>query len=289
MNKEKIINKVKVAVCQFDVKILDKDNNLKKMEKLINEAKNKNNVDLVVFPEASITGYCFKSVDEILNGAISNDSPEVKYLSKLAGDLNISIIFGAIEIDEGKIYNTAFLVEPNSMIYKYHKAHLPFMGADKFVERGNELEVFETRFGKIGLIICYDLRFPETARVLSLKGARLIIQPTNLSLGGESHMDYFGRARACENRVYLISCNRCGLERGFKFFGRSQIIDYAGKILAEATNSQEIIYSELDLSLAEEKNIIVIPNDYETHLFEDRNPEIYKAIAYKTNEKGFAK
>lgn len=289
MSKNKYLNEIVVAAAQFDVKIFDKKYNFNMMEKMVRETVEKYSADLVVFPEASAAGYCFHDRTEAEKSAIEENGKEMQQLKKISEELNVSIVFGATEKMEDKLYNSAFFIEPDGKVIKYHKTHLPFLGLDKFVEAGNELAVFETRFGKVGMIICYDLRFPEPCRELSLKGARLIIGPTNLPVGGESHLDYFTRARACENRIFLISCNRCGDERGFHFIGRAQIVDYTGKILCQAKEESEIIHAKINLALAEEKNIIVVPNDYETHIFEDRNPSIYGSITAEINADGSLK
>lgn len=256
-NNKDILNEIVAAAAQFDPKIFDKEYNFDTMERLVREAVNTYHTDLVVFPEACAAGYCFTSREEAERSAIKGNGKEIYRMKRLCAELNVSIVFGTTEECEGQLFNTAFFLEPDGTVYKYHKSHLPFLGLDKFVEAGDELAVFDTRFGKVGMIICYDLRFPEPCRELALKGARLIIGPTNLPVGGESHLDYFTRARACENRIFLISCDRCGEERGFHFIGRTQITDFTGKILCEAGVSEEIIYAKINLALAEQKNIIV--------------------------------
>lgn len=287
MDKPIISNPI-VASAQFDVKIFDLDGNVATMMQLAREAVDTHGADIVVFPEAALTGYCFATKEECLQAAVSPDDPAILRLANLCSDLNVSIAFGVVEKDANNVVrNAAYFLEPDGTRYVYYKCHLPYLGLDKHTEAGNSFPVFDTRFGKIGLIICYDLRFPEAARVLALQGARLIIQPTNLPYGGESHMDFFGRSRSCENRVHLVSCNRCGEERGFRFFGRSQVVDYTGKVLVEAGDAPGIVAAQLDLSLCDQKDIIVIPNDYETRIFKDRIPQSYGAITSKVNSEGY--
>lgn len=284
---KKIQNNISVALGQLDIKIFDKEYNIDKIESMVREAHKAKKIDLMVFPEAAVSGYCFISLEESKKAAIRQDGPEIKRIQKLCSELNVSLAFGAVEEENGDIFNTCFFLEPDGTIFKYHKSHLPFLGLDKFVKRGDGYRSINTRFGPVGIIICYDLRFPEPARVLALQGARLIIQPTNLPVGGEAHMDYFGRARATENRVHLLSCNRCGDERGSHFFGRSQVVDYTGRVLSEAGEDESIVYANLDLALSEKKNIIVIPSEYETHIFEDRSPELYSCITDPVDERGY--
>ena len=277
------------AAAQFDIHLLDPAYNIDTICRLAREAHQELHADLVVFPEAAVAGYCFSSVAEVAQAAIRSDGPEIQRLKELAHQLQLSLVFGTVEQDGGPFYNTAFFLEPDGTLHRYRKVHLPLLGLDKYVTGGNEFAVSDTRFGKVGLIICYDLRFPEPFRQLALQGARLIIQPTNLPVGGESHLDFLGRARACENRVYLISCNRCGEERGFRFIGRSQIVDLGGQVLCEAGSGEQTICASLDLSRSEQKDIIVIPNEYETHIFSDRRPELYTCLTQPTDQWGFVK
>ncbi len=274
MNKRKVM----VASAQFDIKIFDKDYNLKKIEQLFRNAVEEKGAELVVFPEASVSGYCFNNIEECYKAGIKKDGDELKCLKELSAKYQASMVVGAVEIEGEDIYNTAFFIEPTGTVYSYRKTHLPYLGLDRFAKRGEKIEAFDSGMGKMGMIICYDLRFPEPMRKLALQGAELVIQPTNLPLGGEAHCDFLSRARACENHVMLISCNRCGEERGVKFFGRSQIVDISGKLLAEAGEDEQIIAAEINLDLSNEKDIIVEKDSYELHLFSDRRTDIYENL-----------
>jgi predicted amidohydrolase len=163
---------------------------------------------------------------------------------------------------------------------KYRKTHLPHLGVDRFVAPGDApLDVYDTAIGRIGLNICFDVRFPEPARVLALNGADLIALPTNWPEGAESAPDYLVNARAIENRVTYVAVDREGAERGFRFIGRSKIVDYRGQTLAEASPDREaIIYDTLDLELARDKHVVVTPGEYELPLFTGRRPELYAAL-----------
>lgn len=283
-----MLDQLTLASSQFDAHILDIPFNLSKIEDLTRKAVSVHHADLVLFPEAALTGYCFSSPQEVWEGAVDPAGPEISQLKHLAAELNVSLVFGAATRLGDVCHNTVFFLEPDWQVYQYHKSHLPFLGLDKFVEAGDRAAgVFHTRFGSIGLIVCYELRFPETARVAALEGARLILQPTNLPVGGESHPDFLTRARACENRVPFASCNRVGTERGFTFIGRSQVIDREGNILAEAHNGEEIISATLDLTLGEDKDIIGTPGEREMYLFRDRRPSLYETICHTTNQMGF--
>lgn len=283
-----VINQITVASAQFDPHIFDKEHNMKKIESLTEKAVREMGADLVVFPEGAVAGYCFRSLEEIMKAAILKDGPEIERVRMLSKTENVSIVFGSMYRDGDTAYNAVFMVEPDGSLCSYYKSHLPFLGADRFVEAGNEpCAVFDSRFGKLGIIVCYELRFPETARIAALHGARIILQPTNLPLGGESHPDFFTRARACENRVHFVSSNRCGEERGFRFLGRSQIVDLNGDVLAECGEEEEIISATLDLALAEDKDIIGTPGERELYLFRDRRWDLYKDLGKKGSDTDF--
>ncbi|MDF2838845.1 MAG: Nitrilase/cyanide hydratase and apolipoprotein N-acyltransferase [Evtepia sp.] len=281
-------NQINVASVQFDPHILEKEYNLNKIEELTRKAITDHNCDLIVFPEAAITGYGFRSIEEARQVAVEKDGPELQRLHRLASEKMVSLVVGTVEKEDDHIYNTVFFLEPDGTVFFYRKSHLPFLGVDRFTEAGDcAAGVFDTRFGKIGIMICYELRFPESARVAALNGVRLILQPTNLPRGGESHPDFLIKARACENRVYFISCNRCGTERGFFFIGRSQIIDYDGNVLAECTSEEEIISASINLTPCENKDIISAPGERELYLFRHRRWDLYKKLAQEPDEHGF--
>jgi predicted amidohydrolase len=281
-------NQIIVASAQFDPHILEKEYNLDKIEVLTRKAVYEKKCDLILFPEAAITGYGFKTMEEAKQVAVERDGPELQKLRRLASDLMVSIVVGAVEKEGNFIYNTVFFLEPDGSVFAYRKSHLPFLGVDRFAKAGDcSAGVFHTRFGTIGLIVCYELRFPETARLAALEGARLILQPTNLPKGGESHPDFLTRARACENRVHFVSCNRCGVERGFTFFGKSQIVDYDGNVLAECEAEEEIISASLDLTACENKDIISAPGERELYLFRHRRWDLYQNLAQEPDQTGF--
>lgn len=275
-----------IVSAQFDPHIFDLKYNVNKTLELIDAAGE--DCDLIVFPEAALTGYCFASKEETRQGAIEREGAEIRRLQAIAAERDCSIVIGAVERLGETLYNSVFFLEPDGTLFSYQKSHLPFLGGDRFVEAGNlPAAVFDTRFGKIGLIVCYELRFPETARIAALQGARLILQPTNLPDGGESHPDFLTRARACENRVHFVSCNRCGTERGFHFIGRSQIIDCNGAVLADCGEEETCLKARLDLRDAERKDIISAPGERELYLLRHRRWDLYQMLAQKPDEEGY--
>jgi predicted amidohydrolase len=122
----------------------------------------------------------------------------------------------------------------DGVIGVYDKAHLPCCGADKFTTHGNTgFCVFETALGRIGMLICYDLRFPEAAWALALRGADIIALPTNWPTGADTAPEFMVRARAFENRVFVVACNRVGEERGGRYIGHGCIAAPNGEHLLD--------------------------------------------------------
>ena len=194
-------------------------------------------------------------------------------------------MFGLLEKEGDHIFNAAVLIGPQGVVGKYRKVHLPGLGVDKFVQPGDlGFPVHETALGRIGLNICYDGAFPESSRVMALKGADLTVLPTNWPTGAEEFAEYLINARALENNIFCAAVNRVGVERGFRFIGRSRIVDVQGKTLALAGSDQEeVLYAEIDPLKAREKRIVRVPGKHEIHRFKDRRPEFYGEIVQPKN------
>jgi 5-aminopentanamidase len=235
-------------------------------------------VELAVFPEAYLTGYCFDSAEAASAAAIPRAHSSLVHVRQVADKLGIVTLVGFAEREEAELYNTAALFEPGVEPRYYRKCHLPELGLDHFVGQGNELQVFETKLGRIGILICFDQRLPEPARVLALKGAELICLPTNWPVGAENSADVMCIARAAENRVFYAACNRVGTENGFEFIGRSKIIDPVGKVLASAGAGEKTILADIDLAEARKKRTVNVPGKYEMSIFASRRTELYGAL-----------
>ena len=272
------LNRLKIAVGQYDVKLFEKEANLQKIRDMASRAKTEMCASLVVFPECATTGYCLCTMEELKGQAEPCDGRTVQCVCNMAKEFQIGILFGILEADGETYYNSAVLCEPDGRVSCYRKTHLPFLGVDRLVSPGNMLEPLETRYGPLGVMVAYDLRFPEVSREMTLKGARVLIQPTNLPRGAEAHANVLTKARACENHIYLISCNRVGEERGFCFIGRSQIVDYNGVVICEMGENEGMMCAEIDLHRAEEKQVVVIPGEYESNALMDRRPDLYSSL-----------
>jgi predicted amidohydrolase len=235
---------------------------------------------LIVFPEAALSGYCFNTLDEARAACEPVPGPSVQAFAQACQALNVYAVVGMLESVGDKVYNAAVLVGPLGVIGCYRKAHLPFLGVDKLADKGDTgFVVYATPLGRLGMIVCYDLRFPEAARSLALNGADIIALPTNWPTGADAAPDFIAPTRALENRVFLIACNRCGHERTFDFIGKSAILDPSGKKLAQAGAGPEIIIATIDPALACQKRLVIRPGEFEMDTIGDRRPELYAALA----------
>ena len=159
----------------------------------------------------------------------------------------------------------------------YRKVHLPFLGIDMFVDPGDRpFAVHDVDGLRVGMHICYDGSFPETARVLTLVGADLLILPTNWPTHSECAAEHMIATRAMENTVYMMAVNRVGEESGFRFIGSSSIADPSGKTLARAgADRRRLIIAEIDPRLARNKHLVRVPGRHEIDRIADRRPAFY--------------
>lgn len=273
---------VKIAGVQMDIRIGDVAANLSAIRKHLATTTSAG-AALTVFPECTTTGYCFDSRDEAAEFAESTDGETMRSVTAMCAKLNTLVVFGFLELDGDQIFNALALVGPNGRIAGYRKIHLPFLGVDRFTTPGDcpfqtvdspELPL------RIGMNICYDISFPESARILALAGADLIVLPTNWPPGAGLTADLMPNARALENNVYFMSVNRIGMERGIPFVGKSKVCDPRGNNLAFADHDREaIIYADIDPAYARQKHLVNIPNVHEVHRVNDRRPDMYGPIA----------
>ncbi len=243
-----------IAVCQMEV-LESKEKNLEKAQNLICEASS-NGADIVVLPEMFNCPYnnnFFPQYAEEFSGITT------KLLSKLAKEQKIYIIGGSIPEREGeKIYNTSYIFDRNGeLLNRHRKVHLfdvdikdgiKFKESD-ILDSGNNVTVIETEFCKIGIAICYDMRFPELMKLMALKGAEIIIVPAAFNMTtGPAHWHYLSKVRALDNQVYFVTASPSrNLDSSYVAYGHSLIIDPWGNIISEAGIEEEIIYGYIDL------------------------------------------
>ena len=195
-----------------------------------------------MYPECAITGYCFESLEEALPYGESVPGESVAAMAERCRRHGVSVVYGTLERAGDKLYNAAVCVGPDGFVAAYRKVHLPHLGVDFFTTPGDDpWKVYSVGDLNIGINICYDSAFPEAARVLALAGADLIVLPTNFPSGAECMLGHAIHTRAMENAVFYAAVNRVGIERGFRFLGRSKICDPDGRTLAEAPADEEAI------------------------------------------------
>jgi predicted amidohydrolase len=268
---------MRVAVAQIEPRLGENDSNLETCLARLEQAVAAG-AELLVLPECAIPGYMFDSAEEALPFAEEIPGPSTQALADACRRLGAHVVCGLLERDGDLLYNSAVLVGPDGLVGSYRKTHLPFLGVDRFTAPGDELPVYDTPLGRIGLEICYDLRFPEATRTLALKGAEIVAHPTNFPLAARVQTELITVARAAENRIFLLTANRVGKERRGEFCGWSQIVDPYGRRLAEASETEEaLLLAEIDVEQARDKDY-VIPGEYELYLFGDRRPELYGAL-----------
>ena len=230
--------------------------------------------DLMVLPELFSTGYHFLDREEALNlGESIPDGPTTQALIRAAKQNQTPIIAGLAERDGDKAYNSAVVIGPKGYIGKYRKTHLFDTEKNCFDAGDLPLRVFEIGSVRVGVMICFDWRFPETARTLALAGADLIAHPANLVL---PHCPQAMITRCLENRIFIVTADRVGTEERvpgnpLKFIGQSQVVDPDGNVLYRASeDGEEVRVVEIDIEKARDKSI----ND-KNDLFADRRDDLY--------------
>ncbi|MBE6489853.1 MAG: carbon-nitrogen hydrolase family protein [Methanobrevibacter sp.] len=248
------MTKLKLALCQMNV-IDDKEENLMKASSMITAGSK--NADFIVLPEMFNCPY---SNDKFIEyGEAENDSYTLNIISKLAKSNQVYILAGSIpEKENDELYNTSYLFnQKGEIIAKHRKMHLfdidvkdkiTFKESD-VLTAGNDFTIAQTDFGKIGIGICYDIRFPELARIMVENGALMLFYPGAFNMTtGPAHWELLFRARALDNQVYCIGVAPALNENAsYHSFGHSIVANPWGEIIAEADQEEEIVYCEIDL------------------------------------------
>jgi len=233
---------------------------------------------LVVMPECALSGYMHDSRAEVEAAAVSLDGPEIAALLADCARYALHCVVGLLERDDDHVFNAAALLGPSGIVGVHRKRHLPFLGADRFVDRSDDVEpsVFATPIGNVGIAICYEIRFPEAIRTLALAGADIVALPTNWAPASAMLANDFTRVRAAENFVWLLVANRCDRERDIAFMGASQIVDPRGVVVAHGADDEGVVCAEVDVAAAREKSIIVRAGEFELFPWRDRRPDSYR-------------
>jgi 5-aminopentanamidase len=260
---------VRVAVVQTDPVFGAKKENVRQAIAMMGTEK----ADLYVLPELFASGYNFIEVGEVTSLAEPfGTGYTFGEISKFARSADCLVVYGFAESSGNNLYNSAAIIGSDGTTGLYRKVHL-FDREKLFFEPGDlGFDVIVTKIGRIGLMICFDWYFPESARTLALKGAQLIAHPANLVL---PNCPDGMRTRCLENRLFAVTANRIGIEdrgdQSLTYIGQSQITSPRGEIIHRSSADQsQIVVEEIDLNIADDKYL-----NTRNHLFDDRRPEAY--------------
>jgi omega-amidase len=269
------MREITIALVQLEPKLSELEQNLVRMSEMIERVCLEEPVDLVIFPELATSGYeCGMRFTDL---AEQPPAHSVNLLARRAKEFNTHVLFGlpTKEKVESILYNGAVLIGPEGeLLCEYRKIHLK--GEEKLAFRpGYRYMVMETGFGVIGILIGWDLAFPEAARSVVLDGADLVCVCANWEEPKVDEWYTYLRARACENAVYVAAANRVGEEYSYKFFGHSALVTPYGEVVTaidEPVEGYTIVRIDLDqVRKARE----------ESQLLQSRQPTTYRAVVRK--------
>lgn len=258
-----------LACAQMDVRLGDSAYNFAHAEELVRAAAARG-TDVILLPETWNLGFFPK---EGLADMADPDGENVRRtFGALAGELRVNLVAGSVVTNRnGKVYNTAYVFDRDgACIASYDKTHLfTPMGEHEYFTPGDHLCTFTLDGVRCGLIICYDLRFPELTRTLALQDIDLLFVPAEWPGVRREHWQTLNRARAIENQIFLACCNACGTAGETVYGGSSAIYDPWGTVLAQAGEREEIITAGCDFAVKEQIRSSI-------HVFRDRRPELYE-------------
>jgi len=249
--------KIRIAVCQFDITEGEYLRNLEKAQKLVRNAA-ADGAEFILLPEMWPCGFDFAHLDDIAQD-INGEACSI--MRSLAEELCVFLIAGSIpEARKGGVYNTCLVIDKKgTLVNKYRKVHLfsHYLNEHLYLQPGEEWALTEyEKDGErlvLGHLICYDLRFPEFARNLALRGARLITAPAGWPKARIDEFETLCRARAIENRSFLACANYTDTKNG-EYCGNSMIIDPFGHILAKLENEEGFVCADIDTEMLKEEN-----------------------------------
>jgi omega-amidase len=258
--------KLVISLAQMNIALGDVKKNVAQMEKWTAEAARRGS-HLVLFPELWSSGCDWEQSKELastLNTGVFND------MSGAAAQNKISVVGSVLEKRALEVSNSSAFFAPNGrMLGIYRKIHLfGLMGEDKWLQPGNAPLALDLPWGKSGLAICYDLRFPELFRKYAVDGAKMMIVPAEWPIARVEHWRALVVARAIENQCYMVVCNAAGMTGDTQFAGHSMIVDPWGKIVVEGGETPQLLTAEIEMDMVEEirSQITVLA---------DRRPELY--------------
>ncbi len=261
---------MKLGYVQFAPLLGEVQATVERLDRLIDRAAS---ADILVLPELCNSGYNFDSPQTAWQTSEEiAKSSFVEFLVSKCQKHDQFIVSGFNERDGNILYNSAILVGAKGFVGKYRKLHL-FMNEKDFFQPGDiGLPVFDLGVCKLGMLVCFDWRFPEVWRILALKGADMICHPSNPVLPGLIQKSV--PIHSLVNRIYVVTSNRIGEERGLRFTGQSTIANPDGEIILQASSSEEEVgLVDVDISSARDKRV-TSRND----VFADRRPSEYSLL-----------
>lgn len=263
-------NQLRIALVQMDVAIGEPDVNADRVVQRMEEAVlAPNKPDILVLPEMWNTGFALEDIHE-LGDEGGNRTRNI--ISAFCRKHGVYVVAGSVaEWKEGQTYNTSYVFDREGQVLAdYSKIHLfRLMREEKYLTEGEKLGKFLLAGQQAGVMICYDIRFPELARKLALDGVKLLFVPAAWPHPRLHHWRTLLQARAIENQMYVVACNQAGIAGDTHFFGHSMIVDPWGEIVAESGETEAILQADIDLRLVDEVRSRI-------PVFEDRRPSIYR-------------
>ena len=261
---------MRVTCIQMDMAFAAPQENFARAEALLRQAVISEHPDTLILPETWNTGFFPK--ENLPQYADDNGAQTKSVFSALAKELNVNIVAGSVANRKaGGIYNTAYVFDrTGACVAEYDKTHLfSPMQEDRFFNKGDHLCRFTLDGVQCGILICYDIRFPELTRTLTVEGLDVLFLVSQWPMVRLSHLQLLTAARAVENQMFTVCCNSCGTAGETVYAGGSQIVDPWGAILARAEGKEQLLTADLDLSIIDNiRNSI--------HVFRDRRPELYR-------------
>lgn len=268
----------KIALVQYQSVLGDLQKNADRAVEMVRESAAKG-AKIVCFPEMFNTGYNFQLIgDGFHNCGETIDGHTVTRLQKVAKECACYVI-APITLEKkvkGVFYNAAVVIDDEGVVLGDYSKHHLWAAERYYFHAGEDIPVFDTKYGKIGVMICYDAGFPETARILTLKGAELIFMPSAWRIQDWDMWKLNIPQRALENTLYVAGVNRFGHEDDLYMFGNSKVADWRGRIIAESKEEkEEIVYAEIDLDQLTKARLDI-------HYLKDRRPDSYKLLSEYT-------
>ena len=260
---------MRISLIQMNMKQAAPDENYPHAVRLIEETIKQDHPDVLVLPETWNTGFFPKENLSLL--ADDDGARTIEEIGALAKQYAVNIVAGSVaNRRDDDVYNTAYIFNSaGEVVASYDKTHLfSPMGEHEYFEAGDHLCRFELNGISCGMIICYDIRFPELVRSLTLEGVDVFFVVSQWPDVRADHLRTLARARAIENQMFVAVCNSCGRYDETQYGGGSVIIDPWGKVLAEAGIEEEIIMGDLDLSVVEGIRSSI-------NVFRDRREDLY--------------